>query len=205
MCIRDRVSAGSAARPAGDGGAGPEKLDRIMARALTRPGGSFSVKCAAAANALTIDGQFPLYDILEPYRAFKKEIWPLRLPEPVCAEPENAVTGKIHGRVLDAATAAPLPGALVRAWRGVLDPSGDLMTEGFAGEARAGADGAFTLTLPAGEYLSLIHIYPLIECFAGEAVSDAGGAFAFDLPAGKYILSAVGRHDGVQYLSLIHI
>lgn len=146
------VSAGSAARPAGDGGAGPEKLDRIMARALTRPGGSFSVKCAAAANALTIDGQFPLYDILEPYRAFKKEIWPLRLPEPVCAEPENAVTGKIHGRVLDAATAAPLPGALVRAWRGVLDPSGDLMTEGFAGEARAGADGAFTLTLPAGEY-----------------------------------------------------
>lgn len=42
---------------------------------------------------------------------------------------------------------------------------------------------------------------PLIECFAGEAISDAGGAFAFDLPAGKYILSAVGRHDGVQYKS----
>ena len=40
-----------------------------------------------------------------------------------------------------------------------------------------------------------------IEGFAGEAYSDAAGSFTFDLPAGKYILSAVARHDGVQYKS----
>ena len=146
------VSAGSAARPAGDGGAGPERLDRIMARALTRPGGAFSIRCAAAAEALAIDEQFPLYDILEPYRTFEKKSRPLRLPEPIHLRLAGVVPGQIHGRVLDASTAAPLPGALVRAWRGVLDPSGDLMSEGFAGGARAGEDGAFTLALPAGEY-----------------------------------------------------
>ena len=125
MCIRDRV----------DGNTEANRLDHVMVQAVTRPGGSFKIKCAAAADALKVDEQFPLYEILEPYRTFQKELRPLSMPEPVHPELKETEPGMVFGKVLDAATAAPLPGALVRVWRGVPDPSGDLMIEGFAGEA----------------------------------------------------------------------
>ncbi len=149
------VSAGTA-RPSAGGkkeetGETGETL-AVAVQAVTRPGGSFKIKCAAVADAASVDAQFPLYEILEPYRAFQKELWPLSLPEPVLLSPREALPGQICGKVLDAVTAAPLPGALVRAWRGETDPSGDLMTEGFAGEASAAADGSFELALPAGQY-----------------------------------------------------
>ncbi len=172
------ISAGSASRPAdpGQGGAG-EGLS-VMVQAITRPGGFFKIKCAAAADAVAVEEQFPLYDILEPYRTLQKELHPLALPGPVLVHPRVPRTGRLYGRVLDAATAAPLPGALVRAWRGVSDPSGDLMIEGFAGEARAAADGSFVLDLPAGKY----QLY---------AVARAGGLnykskdFAVEIAAGE--------------------
>ena len=36
----------------------------VMVQAITRPGGSFKIKCAAAADAVAVDEQFPLYEIL---------------------------------------------------------------------------------------------------------------------------------------------
>jgi len=154
--------------PAGEGRstgkAAPEAPLNIVYQALTRPGGVFDFTCAEAVSLLTVSEQFPLYELAEPYRAFQKERLPLPHPEiRLCP----ADTGKISGRVLDSRNAAPLQGALVRVWRGLEDPVGD----------------------------------PLIEGFAGEACSDAAGFFSFNLPAGKYILSAVARHEGLQYKS----
>ena len=146
------ISAGTAAHAADDGNTEANRLDHVMVQAVTRPGGSFKIKCAAVADALTVDEQFPLYEILEPYRTFQKELRPLSMPEPVHPELKETEPGMVFGKVLDAATAAPLPGALVRAWRGVPDPSGDLMMEGFAGEVYTDKDGGFKLALPAGKY-----------------------------------------------------
>jgi hypothetical protein len=149
-----------------------------MVQAITRPGGSFKIKCAAAADAVAVDEQFPLYEILEPYRTFNKELYSISFPEPVLIYPREPRPGRLCGRVLDAATAAPLEEALVRAWRGVPYPSGDLMIEGFAVEARAAANGSVELALPAGKY----QLY---------AVARAGGLnykskdFAVEIAAGE--------------------
>ncbi len=171
------VSAGTAAHSADDGNTEANRLDQVMVQAVTRPGGSFRIKCAAAAGAVAVDEQFPLYEILEPYRTFHKELRHLSLPEPVLIFPREPHTGKLCGRVLDGATAAPLAGALVRAWRGVPDPSGDLMMEGFAGEAYAAADGSFELALPAGRY----RLFAVAR--AGE-MSYKGKDFAVEIAAG---------------------
>jgi hypothetical protein len=165
------LSAAAAAEgPAGNGGsskAPPHEAPlNVVSQTLTRPDGSFELTCTAAANLLTISEQFPLYELAAPYRTFQKERLPLPLPQPEIRL-RAVKPGIISGKVLDSRSGATLSGALLRVWRGMEDPVGD----------------------------------PLIEGFAGEAYSDAAGSFTFDLPAGKYILSAVARHDGVQYKS----
>ena len=172
------ISAGTVRGSVDPGRSGRGEGLNVMVQAVTRSGGSFKIKCAAAADAVAVDEQFPLYEILEPYRTFHKELHSISLPEPVLIYPREPRTGRLCGRVLDGATAAPLKGALVRAWRGVSDPSGDLMVEGFAGEARAAADGSFELALPPGKY----QLYAVAR--AGE-LNYKSKDFAVEIAAGE--------------------
>ncbi|MGI6708025.1 MAG: hypothetical protein ACOX33_02685 [Dethiobacteria bacterium] len=62
------------AAPPDPGRSGRGEGLNVMVQAVTRSGGSFKIKCAAAADAVAVDEQFPLYEILEPYRTFHKEL-----------------------------------------------------------------------------------------------------------------------------------
>lgn len=145
------VSLGTLKNEAASGKKG-QRLENVLAQAVTNAAGTFKIKCAAAAAAAEVDGQFPLYEILAPYQALEKEACVLPAGQDLILKPGEAKTGQVKGRVVDSATAKPLQGALVRAWRAVVDPSDYLMTEGFAGEACTDEEGGFTFNLAAGKY-----------------------------------------------------
>ncbi|HOL17350.1 MAG TPA: C25 family cysteine peptidase [Bacillota bacterium] len=151
------ISAAVAAESGAEGGGAvkaerPETPLNVVFQGLTRPGGSFSFTCAAAANQLAVAEQFPLFELVGPYRTFQKERLPLPLPQPEIRL-RAASQGKISGKVLDVKSGAALPGALIRVWRGLEDPVRDPLIEAFAGEAYSDAAGAFSFDLPAGKYL----------------------------------------------------
>ncbi|HPU00607.1 MAG TPA: C25 family cysteine peptidase [Bacillota bacterium] len=143
----------SAALPA----AGPGRAHggtplNVVFQVLTRPDGTFKFTCAGAATVLAVSDQFPLYELAAPCRTLRQERLPLPLPHPeIRLRP--AAAGRLSGKVLDSMSAAPLPGALVRVWRGFQDPVGDPLIEGFAAEACSDAAGSFAFELPAGKYI----------------------------------------------------
>ena len=132
--------------------AAPERPPTIVSQALSRPGGFFELACASAAGTLLLSEQFSLYELPASYRTFQKERLPLPLQEPeIHLRP--AATGKICGKALDSRGGALLPGVLIRVWRGIEDPVGDPLIEGFAGETMSDAAGSFAFDLPAGKYI----------------------------------------------------
>jgi len=128
-------------------------LPYSLAEAVIKQGEEFLLFCAKEAAQLTIEEQFPLYDLLEGYVPFKKELWKAASEDRIEVDLQEAKYAVVRGTVVDSKNALPLSGALIRAWRGKLDPNGYELIEGFIGEWISGEDGSFRLILSPGEYL----------------------------------------------------
>ena len=124
----------------------------MTAAVLSGKGGSFSINCAPG-SALTIRGQFPLYDLLENYQPFETTFCKPEAENPVAIELKQSQFIDFRGYVYDSLSGEPLEGALVRVFRGEHDPVGDLLIEAFAGEAVTGRKGDFLINLPSGNYI----------------------------------------------------
>jgi hypothetical protein len=124
----------------------------MTAAALSTKEGSFSISCAPD-SALTIRGQFPLYDLLEKYQPFEAPFCKPRAENPVKIELQQSKYIDFKGFVYDSLSGEPLEGALIRVFRGEHDPVGDLLIEAYAGEAVTGHKGDFQIKLPSGNYL----------------------------------------------------
>ncbi len=124
----------------------------MTAAALSSKGGSFSLNCAPG-SALTVRGQFPLYDLLENYQPFEATFC---IPEDeinVEIELKQSQLIDFSGFIYDSLNGEPLAGALIRVFRGEHDPVGDLLIEAFAGETVTGRQGDFLIKLTSGNYL----------------------------------------------------
>jgi len=120
--------------------------------ALSGKGGSFSINCAPG-SALTVRGQFPLYDLLEKYQPFETTFCKPVGVNPVAIELKQSHFIDFRGFIYDSLNGEPLNGALIRVFRGEHDPVGDLLIEAFVGEVVTGRKGDFLIKLPSGNYL----------------------------------------------------
>lgn len=121
--------------------------------ALTGSGGAFTISCSGDA-VLSVEQHYPLYELPGPYLPYDRQNWPAGEASPrLILTPGPPEPGFLQGRLYDSRSGSPLCGALVRAFRGEIDPVGDPLVEAFAEEATAGTQGDFTLKLPAGKYL----------------------------------------------------
>ncbi len=124
----------------------------MTAAALTGKGGIFSFDCAPG-SALTIRGQFPVYELLERYQPFEATFCKPDDENQVSIELKQPKMIDFRGFIYDSLSGEPLAGALIRVFRGEHDPVGDLLIEAFAGEAISSLKGDFLIKLPAGSYL----------------------------------------------------
>jgi hypothetical protein len=147
------VCAGSGIRP-GDGqkNCGPDPMPGSAIFTMTGEDGSFELDAIPGAN-LAVREQYPLYDLLDLYNSFTREIYSTESDQPLTLKLTASKKVSINGYILDSGAAEPVKGALVRVFRGEPDPIGDPLVEAFAGEALAGEKGEFTLELPAGRYM----------------------------------------------------
>ncbi|MGM0689369.1 MAG: hypothetical protein ACQESO_07290 [Bacillota bacterium] len=129
-----------------------EPLLNSQACFLVGPDGSFKLDCADEIS-LSLQEQFPLYELLVPYQGFRNKLYKADHGTGVVLEPEFLDKVKINGIILDRANGEAISGALVRIFRGENDPVGDPLIEAFAGEAVSGEKGDFMFELPAGKYI----------------------------------------------------
>jgi len=124
----------------------------MTAAALTGENGSFSLNCAPG-SALTVRGQFPLYELLGRYQPFEATFCRPDDEKHVLIELKQPQLIDFRGFIFDSLNGGSLAGALIRVFRGEHDPVGDQLIEAFAGEAITGPQGDFLINLPAGNYL----------------------------------------------------
>ena len=129
-----------------------EPLLNNLVCVLTGPDGSYEIDCADEMS-LSVEEQFPLYELLVPYQGFRNKLYKADHGTEVVLEPGFLDKVKINGIITDRASGEAISGALVRIFRGENDPVGDPLIEAFAGEAISGEKGDFILELPAGKYI----------------------------------------------------
>ena len=127
-------------------------MKTTVAAALSGSDGIFEITCPQDA-ALVLHEQFPLYDLLEDYDAFRKEVYPLKADHTISVELFPAEKIKLKGYFFDAGTGKVLQGVIIRIFRGEQDPVGDPLIEAYAGETVSGNKGEFLFELPAGKYI----------------------------------------------------
>lgn len=127
-------------------------LKNVVSTVLTDQDGCFELLCPRGM-VFTLDQQFPLYNLLENYNAFHKEILETDKDEKLLIKLIPAEKIKLTGHLFDAGSGEHLHGAIVRIYRGEHDPVGDPLIEAYAGEAVTGEKGEFSLDLPAGKYI----------------------------------------------------
>ncbi len=124
--------------------------------ALTENDGSFEIVTATSNISFSILEQYPLYELLEPYKAYNNRFYSAETStadSELCLEAEVIEGININGVIVDSTDGKTIGGALVRVFRGEYDPVGDPLVEAYAGEVVSGEDGRFHFCLPAGKYL----------------------------------------------------
>lgn len=152
-------------------------MKTTVATALSGSDGIFEITCPQDA-ALVLHEQFPLYDLLEDYDAFRKEVYPLKADHTISVELFPAEKIKLKGYFFDAGTGKVLQGVIIRIFRGEQDPVGDPLIEAYAGETVSGDKGEFSFELPAGKYI----LYAAAEL---DGKKYKSGEWALKLRAGE--------------------
>ncbi|WP_214659274.1 C25 family cysteine peptidase [Candidatus Formimonas warabiya] len=130
-----------------------EQGRNTFAQAVCDRKGAFKLFCGPEDVFVTAEEQFPLYDLLGPFHPVKREFFPADFARAMDMQLARSRTGILRGRVLDTLTGEPIEDALVRVWRGKLDPCGYYVREGWVGEEIADTEGKFSFSLAEGEYL----------------------------------------------------
>lgn len=143
-------------RPAGEDGSAASRTGPTVAQTLAGPGGRWACWLQDGAElAVRADPPFPVFRHGQDWNmGYSPEA---RHSIKAGAGPATislglAEIGTLRGVVLDGVTGKPLSGSRVRIWRGKALPEGQVL-EGFAGEAKADAQGRFEVALPVGSYV----------------------------------------------------
>lgn len=124
-----------------------------LALGLVKKSEEFKLYCAKDTEKITVEDQYPLYDLLEKYSPFKHEYWNIDFGGKNEIYLQNTKLANINGSIIDVEDATPIAGALIRIWRGKLDPNGYELIEGYVGESYSNDTGKFTFPLKPGNYL----------------------------------------------------
>lgn len=118
--------------------------------------GEFRILCGANNSFVTVEEQFPLFDLLAKYAPIERACQQIEGDLGLEIKLKKAKESTFHGRILDIITGEPVSSALIRVWRGKLDPCGYYLREGWVAETIADQAGSFSLPLKAGAYLIYI-------------------------------------------------
>ncbi|HED24382.1 MAG TPA: hypothetical protein ENN91_04575, partial [Firmicutes bacterium] len=129
-----------------------EPLVNTLSAVLTDAGGQFAIDIAEDF-VLTVQQQFPLYELLDDYRPFRRQTYETDNGSRLRVVLSPAEKVSFRGFLFDSLTGSPLSGALIRIFRGEPDPVEDPLIEAFVGEAGSGDKGEFYFNLAPGKYI----------------------------------------------------
>jgi len=129
----------------------PDKQE--VAQAIAQQDIPFCLDCAASATLLRVEGHLAAKELPQRLQLLASTTAEIDFMAPTVVQLPLSKLVALKGRVAENRSLQPVGGATIRIWRGVQDPNGYPLREGFVTELLSQKDGTFATELPPGDYL----------------------------------------------------